>query len=149
MVCKRTTRMSTGGKALHHPLALRGAHCSTPPLTITLRVPCTSAAPGGDPNNSSDGNSNSGHGSDRDNNSNGNSNNSGNNSNGGPERPRGPAPQPGPGAPPSRPLRPTHTYRSSRQLGEPTVIHFQSMLTRLRFDALPAYYSKVVYRADG
>jgi hypothetical protein len=148
MVCKRTTRMSTGGKALHHPLALRGAHCSTPPLTITLRVPCTFAAPGGartialmaTPTRDTEV---------IDNNSNGNSNNSGNNSNGGPERPRGPVPQPGPGAPPSRPLRPTHTYRSSRQLGEPTVIHFQSMLTRLRFDALPAYYSKVVYRADG
>jgi hypothetical protein len=28
------------------------------------------------------------------------------------------------------------------------VTHFQSMLTRLGFDTLPAYYSKVVYRAD-
>jgi hypothetical protein len=28
------------------------------------------------------------------------------------------------------------------------VTHFQSMLTRLGFNALSAYYSKVVYRAD-
>jgi hypothetical protein len=69
-----------GGKVPCHQLAPRSAYCSTSPLTITLRVPCTSIAPGGDPSSSSDGDSNnSGHGSNGD--------------NGGPG---GPAPQPGP-----------------------------------------------------
>jgi hypothetical protein len=73
--------MSMGGKVPCHELAPRGAHSSTLPLTITLRVPCTFAAQGGDPSSSTDVDSNnSGHGSNGD--------------NGGSE---GPAPQPGPG----------------------------------------------------
>jgi hypothetical protein len=57
-----------GGKILHHQLAPRGTRCSTPPLTITLRVTCAFAAPRGDPNSGSDGDSNnSGHESNRDN----------------------------------------------------------------------------------
>jgi hypothetical protein len=81
MVCMRSARMSTGGKVLHHQLAPQGAHSSTPPFTLTLRVPCTFAAPDGDPSSASDGDSNnSGHGSNRD--------------NGGSGRP---TPQPGPG----------------------------------------------------
>jgi hypothetical protein len=60
--------MNTRGKVPRHQLAPQGACCSTPPLTITMRVPCTFAAPGGDPSNSSDVDSNnSGHGSNRDN----------------------------------------------------------------------------------
>jgi hypothetical protein len=62
MLCKRSARMSIGSKVPRHQLAPRGAHCSTPPLTITLRVPCTFAALGGDPSSGSDGDSNnSGH----------------------------------------------------------------------------------------
>jgi hypothetical protein len=121
-----------GGKVPRNQLAPRGAHCSTPPLTITLSVPCTFAALGGAPSSGSDGDSNiSGHRSNKD--------------NGGS---RWPAPQPGLGAPPLRPVRPAHTYRSSEQWGGAMVTRFQSMLTRLGLDALPAYYSKVVYRAD-
>jgi hypothetical protein len=72
--------MGMGGKIPCHQLAPQGACCSTPRLTITLRVPCTSAAPGGDPNSSSDGDSN----------------NSGHKSNGDNGGSGGPAPQPGP-----------------------------------------------------
>jgi hypothetical protein len=49
--------MSMGGKVLHHQPAPRGARCSTLTLTITLTVPCTSAAPRGDPSSGSDGDS--------------------------------------------------------------------------------------------
>jgi hypothetical protein len=81
MVCMRSARMRTGGKVPRHQLAPRGARCSTPPLTITLRVPCTFAALGGDPSSGSDVDSNnSGYGSNGDNGGSG-----------------GPAPQPGPG----------------------------------------------------
>jgi hypothetical protein len=73
--------MSTGGKVPCHQLAPRGARCSNPPLTITLRVTCTFAAPGGDPSSGSNNDSNnSGHESNKDNGGFG-----------------GPAPQPGPG----------------------------------------------------
>jgi hypothetical protein len=47
-----------GGKVPHHQLAPRGARSSTSPFTITLRVPCTFAAPEGDPSSGSDGDSN-------------------------------------------------------------------------------------------
>jgi hypothetical protein len=57
-----------GGKVPRHQLAPRGAHYSTPPLTITLRVPCSFAVPVGDPSSSSgDDSNNSGHGSNGDN----------------------------------------------------------------------------------
>jgi hypothetical protein len=49
--------MSTGGKVPRHQLAPRGACCSIPTLTITLTVPCTSAAARGDPSSGSDGDS--------------------------------------------------------------------------------------------
>jgi hypothetical protein len=68
MICKRNARMSTGGKVPRYQLAPRGARCSTPPLTITMRVSCTFAAPGGDPSSGFDGDSNnSGHKSNGDN----------------------------------------------------------------------------------
>jgi hypothetical protein len=82
MVFMRTARMSTGGKVPRHHLAPRGARCSTLILTITLTVPCTSAAPRGDPSSGSDGDSdisnNLGSGSNRGNNHYGDSNNSNN-----------------------------------------------------------------------
>jgi hypothetical protein len=46
-----------GAKVPRHQLAPRGACCRTPPLTITLRIPCTFAALGGDPSSGSDGKS--------------------------------------------------------------------------------------------
>jgi hypothetical protein len=74
--------MSTGGKVPHHQHAPRGARCSTPTLTVTLTVPCTSAAPRGDPSSGSDGDSdisnNLGSRSNRGNYDNGGSNNSSN-----------------------------------------------------------------------
>jgi hypothetical protein len=82
MVFKRTARMSMGGKAPHHQLAPQGARCSTSTLTITLTVPCTSAAPRGDPSSGSDGDfdisNNLGSGSNGGNNHDGGSNNSSN-----------------------------------------------------------------------
>jgi hypothetical protein len=82
MAFKHTARMSTGGKVPRHQLDPRGAHCSTPALTITLTVPCTSVAPRGDPSSGSDGDSdisnNLGSGSNGGNNHDGGSNNSSN-----------------------------------------------------------------------
>jgi hypothetical protein len=57
MVFKHTARMSTGGKVLRHWLAPRGARRITPTLTITLTVPCTSAALRRDPSSGSGGDS--------------------------------------------------------------------------------------------
>jgi hypothetical protein len=109
MVCKCTARMSTGGEAPHHQLAPRGALCNTSPLTITLRVLCIFAAPGGDPSSGSDGDSNnsnnSGHGSNGDNNSDGNSINDGNWQQWRTRRTCAIAWS-------RHPLRPAHTYRS-------------------------------------
>jgi hypothetical protein len=82
MVFKHTARMSMGGKVLRHQLAPWGACCSTLTLTITLTVPCTSAAPRGDPSSGSDGvsdvSNNLGSGSNGGNNHDGGSNNSSN-----------------------------------------------------------------------
>jgi hypothetical protein len=82
MVFKRTARMSTGGKVPRHQLAPQGARCSTPTLTITLTVPCTSATLRQDPSSGSDGDSdisnNMGSGSDEGNNHDSGSNNSSN-----------------------------------------------------------------------
>jgi hypothetical protein len=82
MVFKRTARMSAGGKVPCHQLAPRGACCSTPTLTITLTVPCTSAAQREDPSSGSDGDSdisnNLGSGINGGNNHDGGSNNSSN-----------------------------------------------------------------------
>jgi hypothetical protein len=82
MVFKRTARMGMSGKVPHHLLAPRGARCSSPTLTITLMVPCTSAALRGDPSSGSDGASdisnNLGSGSNGGNNHDSGSNNSSN-----------------------------------------------------------------------
>ena len=108
------------------------------PVALVAAAPgVPAAALGGDPDDDSSDSSNAESG--------GNNNN-----HGGPGEPGGHAPQqPGPGARRPCPIMLALTHYSNGERGGPVVTRFHSMLTRLDFDALPVYYSKVVYRPGG